>query len=88
MKLSLFDFAKAAFKEWQRKRKWNAELQLHYLRVEIMSDARWLAHDNTARELTERYLKMLDDHWESQPREDIRDFRIRIGLDPHRNRKE
>ena len=87
MRISLFQFVKAAFKEWQRKRKWNAQLQLRYLRIELMSDARWLAHDNTARELTERYLKMLDDHWESQPREDIRDFRLRIGLDPYCNRK-
>lgn len=87
MKVSWFQLAKAAFKEWRRKHKWNAELQLHYLRIEVMSDARWLAHDNTARELTERYLKMLDDRWESQPREDIRDFRIRIGLDPHCDRK-
>lgn len=87
MKVSWFQLAKAAFKEWRRKREWNAELQLHYLRIEIMSDARWLAHDNTARELTERYLKMLDDRWESQPREDIRDFRLRIGLDPHCSRK-
>lgn len=87
MKVSWFQLAKAAFKEWRRKRKWNAELQLHYLRIEVMSDARWLAHDNTARELTERYLKMLDDKWESQPREDIRDFRTRIGLDPNYNRE-
>lgn len=83
MKLSLFESVKAAFKEWRRKRKWNTRVQLYNLRIEMMSDARWLAHDNTARELTERYLKMLDDHWESQPREDIRDFRIRLGLDPN-----
>lgn len=88
MKFKFIDNLKAKYKEWRRKRKWNAELQLYYLKVEVMSDARWLAHDNTARELTERYLKMLDDHWESQPREDIREFRKRIGLDPHCQRKD
>ena len=75
--------------EWKRKRKWNVELQLYHLRVMIMDDNRWLAHDKTASELTERYLKMLDDKWEQQPQEDISSFRKRIGLDPHcNNRKE
>ena len=72
------------FEEWRRKRKWNTELQLYRLRVMIQADNRWMAHDPIASEITERYLRMLADNWESQPQEDISQFRDRIGLDPHK----
>lgn len=75
---------KARFKEWRRKREWNAELQLHHLRVMVQSDNRWMAHNPIANELTERYLRMLADNWESQPQEDVSQFRERIGLSPHK----
>lgn len=73
------------WREWRRKREWNAELQLYHLRVMVSSDNRWLAHNPIARELTERYLRMLADNWESQPQEDVSQFRERIGLDPNRS---
>lgn len=85
--LKKIEHIKLKIKEWKRKRKWNAELQLYHLRIEVMSDLRWLGHDPIARELTERYLKMLDDKWEQLSVENISDFRRRIGLDPNYNRK-
>lgn len=75
---------KARFNEWRRKREWNAELQLHYLRIAVMQDNRWMAHNPIVSELTDRYLRMLSDHWESQPQESVERFRERIGLDPHK----
>lgn len=74
----------ARFKMWRRNRKWNAELQLYHLRIMMLSDARWMAHNPIVQELTERYLKMLSDDWEKQPQEDVSQFRTRIGLNPHR----
>lgn len=72
-------------KEWRRKREWNAELQLYHLRVEVLSGARWMAHNPIVAELTARYLRMLADDWEKQPREDVSSFRSRIGLDPNKH---
>lgn len=71
-------------KEWRRKREWNAELQLYHLRVEVQADARWMAHNPIVAELTARYLMILADDWEKQPREDVSSFRSRIGLDPNK----
>lgn len=75
---------KTILKEWRRKQIWSPDKQLYELRIQVQEDSRWLAHDPVARELTERYLRMLDDRWESQPREFIWKFRERIGLDPHK----
>lgn len=75
---------KARFKEWRRKREWNAELQLYHLRVAVMQDNRWMAHNPIVSELTDRYLRMLSDTWESQPQESVEQFRERIGLCPHK----
>ena len=55
---------------------------MELLKQTIIDDNRWLAHDPTASELTERYLKILDEHWESIPIEDTSMFRDRIGLTP------
>ena len=75
---------KARFKEWRRKREWNAELQLYHLRVMVMQDNRWMAHNPIVSEVTDRYLLMLSDTWESQPQESVERFRERIGLCPHK----
>jgi hypothetical protein len=74
---------KGRFKEWRRKRKWNATLQLYHLRVMVQADNRWMAHNRIVSALTGRYLRMLDDNWESQPQEEVSAFRERIGLSPH-----
>lgn len=76
---------KARLKEWRRKREWNAELQLYHLRLMVQADNRWMAHNPIVSELTDRYLRMLSDHWESQPQESVERFRERIGLDPHKS---
>ena len=75
---------KARFKEWRRKREWDAELQLYHLRVMVMQDNRWMAHNPIVSEVTDRYLRMLSDTWESQPQESVERFRERIGLCPHK----
>ena len=72
--------------ERRRKREWSAERQLHELRVIVMMDHRWLAHDETASALTHRYLKLLDEHWYKQTTEDVSDLRKRLGLCPHEAR--
>jgi hypothetical protein len=74
---------KQRIREWRRKRKWNAKLQLYYLRIAMLSDARWMAHNPIVSELTDRYLRMLADDWESQPQEEVSQLRDRIGLNPH-----
>jgi hypothetical protein len=75
---------KARFKEWRRKRLWNEKEQLYHLRVMVMADNRWMAHNPIVSELTDRYLRMLSDTWEIQPQESVERFRERIGLDPHK----
>lgn len=84
-KTSMLAKLHARFKEWRRKRKWNAERQLYYLRLTVMQDNRWMAHNPIVLELTERYLVMLSDTWESQQIEPIERFRERIGLNPHKD---
>jgi len=79
---------KAAWNERRRKREWSAERQLHELRTIVMMDNRWLANDKTAEALTERYLKLLNEHWYKQSVEDIRLLRERLGLCPHAKQRE
>lgn len=78
----LIDWVKRLITERNRKREWSAERQLHELRVIVMMDNRWLAHDKTADALTGRYLKLLNEHWYHQSVEDVRLLRERLGLDP------
>lgn len=81
-----FVAVRKSFKEWRRKRRWNADLQLYYLRVRVTEDARWLAHDPVASALCERYLNMLADDWERRPYMPVSAFRESLGLDPHQKR--
>ena len=81
----LIDWVKRLIAERNRRREWSAERQLHELRVIVMMDNRWLAHDKTADALTGRYLKLLNEHWYHQSVEDVRLLRERLGLDPMRN---
>lgn len=81
-----FKAVKETFNEWRRKRRWNADLQIYYLRIQVQEDARWLAHDPIASALCDRYLSMLADDWEKRSRLSISDFRRSIGRDPHQNR--
>jgi hypothetical protein len=81
----MFENLKKRYKEWRRKREWNAELQLQHLRMEVMQDNCWMSHNRIVSELTSRYLRMLSDNWESQPQESAVRFRDRIGLNPHKS---
>jgi hypothetical protein len=74
------------YNEWRRKRKWNAEEQLYHLRLIVQADNRWMAHNPIVSELTDRYLKVLGDRWESQDVESVDRFRERIGLSPHKRK--
>lgn len=80
----MFEKIKTRYIEWRRKRKWNAEMQIAYLRRIVMEDNRWMANNPIASELTERYLKLLADDWERHGAEDVSNFRERIGLCPHK----
>ncbi len=74
-------------KEKARKKKWNAKLQLATLRLMVQEDNRWMASNEIVTELTERYLKVLSDNWESQPQESVDNFRDRLGLNPNHIKK-
>lgn len=78
----MFEKLKAAWKEWRRKREWNAELQLYHLRMQVMEDARWMAHDPKVSAICARYGDMLADDWEKRAVIPVRDFRRAIGCDP------
>lgn len=69
--------------EWRRKRKWPAEAQLLRMRSVVQEDQRWMAHNPIVMAITQRYLPLLADDWESKPLEDVSNFRERIGLSPH-----
>lgn len=70
------------YKAWRKRRYWQAQ-QFEHLRMAIMTDWRWLAHDPVASELTERYRQMLREDWYTVPHEDTPQFRRRIGLEPN-----
>ena len=72
-----------AYKEWRRKRRWNAELQLEYLRQQVALDYRWMAHDPKIRGVCQRYLDMLADDWEKNPVMPVDEFRRSIDCAPH-----
>ena len=84
----MISWVTAAWRSRRHRREWGAERQLEHVRQLVLLDHRWLAHDKTADELTARYLKALNEHWYRIGTEDIRLFRERIGLDPHKHRAE
>lgn len=73
---------KSIWKKWRRKRKWNADLQLYHLRLQVTEDARWMAHDPKVSALCARYSDMLADDWEKRAVQPVSDFRRKIGCDP------
>jgi len=83
MVLQLLTRIRARVTEWRRKRKWSDRKQLAWIRQTIVSDQQWMAHDPVAVALTQRYLSMLGDKWETVSIPHSGDFRAKIGLDPH-----
>ena len=72
------------FKAWRKRRYWTPERQLENLRIMVMGDHRYLAHDKTADALTERYLAALAPDWYQRVHVDPWHFRQSIGLEPLR----
>ena len=72
-----------AYKEWRRKRQWNAKLQLEYIKQQVVMDDRWMAHDPKVSAVCQRYLVMLADDWEKHSVMPVEEFRRSIGCDPH-----
>lgn len=60
---------------------------LSFIQNQIRNDARWLSVDPQAKEILERYEKMIAADWYKIAHEDISSFRTRIGLDPHRTKE-
>lgn len=69
------------YKAWRQKRYWQSR-QLEHLAMLIRGDARWLAHDKTARGITERYEAALRDDWYKLAFEGSDQLRRRLGLEP------
>lgn len=70
------------WRAWRLRRRWTAERQLQHLLEMVSEDNRWLASDETASALTERYLAALSPDWFTRGHESIRCLRSRLGLDP------
>lgn len=77
-----------ALRAWRRRRYWTAERQLEHLRVMVMDDWRWLAHDPVADAMATRYKRALSQSWYQLQHEDAETFRRRIGLCPHEARRQ
>ena len=75
---------KVRFKEWRRKRKWNAELQLYHLRLMVLNDNRWMAHNQIVSELTDPLPADAVGSLGEPATRERRAVRERIGLDPHK----
>lgn len=71
-----------AYKERKRKREWGPDKQLYYLKQTLLDDYRWLAHNEVASALTERYLSIVRDGWEKRVIEPPDRFREKLGLSP------
>lgn len=67
-----------------RKRTFSDQMMIENLRLILLQDNQWLYHDTTARELTERYLAMLEDTWEKNKVEPSHRLRERLKLEPPR----
>lgn len=72
------------FRFW-RKRLFSDRMMVEHLRLTMLQDNQWLHHDATARELTERYLSLLEDDWEKINVESSHLLRERLGLQPPDN---
>lgn len=73
---------RAWWQERARKRYWTPERQLEYLRIMILEDWRWLAHDKIADALTTRYKRACSASWYTLEHEPSSAFRRRVGLEP------
>ena len=78
---------RAMYAAHKHRRQWPIELQLQWLRQQVQEDARWMAHDPKVKALTDRYLTMLAPDWMSQSVQEVGNFRIAIGCDPHNRPK-
>jgi len=78
----MFKYLKEKYKAYRHKKRWSVELQMYYLRQQLLEDYQWLANDKTCVDLIERYLKMTRGDWMQQSRMSISDFRISIGKEP------
>jgi hypothetical protein len=57
-------------------------LQIYHLRLQVLEDQRWMAHDPKVSALCQRYLAMLADDWEKRSVRNVSDFRREIGCEP------
>lgn len=73
---------RSAVRSWR----WPASLQVERALVSMQTDLRWLSVSPDLEELCERHLKLMQPNWMELGREDISDFRKRIGHDPHEKR--
>ena len=77
-----------SFKLWklkrQRERDWPLKDMVRRLRVVLIDDSQWLAHDKKAIALIDRYICLSDPHnWEKTRVDHASQFRVAIGSDPH-----
>ena len=70
------------WRAWKRRRYWTTARQIEHLRTMLEADQRWLSHDTTANELTQRYLGAMAPDWYRRVHEDTPDLRRRLGLVP------
>lgn len=63
----------------------NLKAQINRLRIFLTDDHQWLASDQTARELTRRYLDMTAPNWRARKIEKIDTLRNRLGLNPNKH---
>lgn len=60
------------------RRRWSANRQIEWMRVHLIDDSQWLAHDPKASAICQRYLAMLSDDWQKVQVEPVSKFRDRI----------
>lgn len=78
----------ASWKKWrakrQREREWTLKDMVHRLRVVMIEDAQWFAHDKTATAWIDRYLTLSNpETWEKERVDHASKFRSYLGCDPN-----
>jgi hypothetical protein len=79
----MLDWLQKFLRERIRKRRWSDKKQLAWIKQTIYDDNQWLSHDLVARSLTQRYLDMLSDSWETVSILQCSDLRTALQLDPN-----
>ena len=78
-------WSKGFYAAWIKPPQWTVDEQLAKIAAVVGEDARWMASNQVASELTARYLALLEPGWHAVRVEHVGSVRARLGIEPPRD---